>query len=498
MKRFGRNVVLDGIDLSISSGEMCSIIGENAAGKSTLMKILAGTCSKDSGTIYLNGKKVDISSPKVAHDLGIRMIYQEPQLLDNLTVEQNIFIGSELVFPKTSFLDFRSMHEKSSLLFQMLGCSIDVTCKVKQLSLAQRKMVEIAKAIYFQASLIIMDEPTLSLNIFETNNIFSIINNLKNTGVAILYTSQRIEEIIKYSDRVLILRDGKLVDESRTGENFVFHKLLQGIAGSDYLNRYPKTKAKKGNVVLDVRDLSNEKGTIKNISFKVRSGEILGIAGLEGSGKSTLGSLIAGIRRVKSGKIFIDGKYVQIKHDYQALKNGIIYIGEDIRQNIFPEFNCIFNTTISRLEFLSRCFFLKKRAMRKITEESLYSFDAKIGNVHNSIKNLSEGTIQKIVLSKGLISKGRIFILDDPSNHLDVESKVELYNLMNKLSLMGCCIILISSDFEELIGMSDRVIILYEGEIVKELASSKSNSLTIHYYAVGKTENTESLFSDRL
>lgn len=487
-KKFGNHTVLNGVNLSIYKGEICSILGENGAGKSTLMKILSGVCSRDSGNIYFEGNKVEISNPRDAHVVGIRMIFQEPQLIDNFTVEQNIFVGNELIYKNTPFINRGLIYEKARDIFKILQYNVDVRGKVKELTYAQKKMVEIAKAIYFNAKVIIMDEPTSVFNDIEVQNLFHIIQNLKKMDVAIIYISHRIEEIIRISDRIVIMRDGKIVNVKTPGEKYSVLNLLEEMAGHDYINRYPKTKAPKGNVILEVRELSNKKQSVKNVSFSIRSGEIIGIAGLQGAGKSSLAKLIAGIEKIHSGRMFINGKEVKIKEPYQAVKYGIAYFSEDILKNIFMMQNVAYNVTISNIEKLSKYTFLKKQSIIDVTKDYIRRLNLKVMNPKESVKHLSGGTLQKLALSKWLFAGGKVYIMDEPSKGIDIASKVELYNLMNTLTKTGNSVLLISSDLRELIGMSDRIIILFNGSVVKEIVSSEANSVKILYYATGEKD----------
>ena len=417
------------------------------------------------------------------------MIFQESQLIGEFTVSQNIFVGNELVIKSTPFINKSLISRNAEKILRTLQCAIDINLKVKELSHAQKKMVEIAKAINFNAKILIMDEPTASLTDNEVENLFNIIHKLKKMKVAIIYISHRIEEVIKISDRIVIIRDGKIIDVKQGKVNFSANHLIENMAGEDFLNRYPKTKANKGNIILKTEGLCNKINTVKNVSLSIRSGEVLGIAGLQGAGKSSLAKLIAGIEIKTEGKIIKNGKEIMIKEPYQAIKHGIIYLSDDIFKNVFIHQDTSYNTTISNLEKVSTYAFLNRKSMADIAKKYIKKLNMKIFDLNKPIKNLNTGTLQKIAISKWLFADAQVFIMDEPSAGLDISSKVELYNMINKLANIGRSVLLISSDVRELIGMCDRILVMFNGSIVKEMDGSTANSVKILYYASGEKDS---------
>lgn len=487
-KKFGPHTVIDKISLALYKGEVCSILGENGAGKTTLMNILSGMFPPDDGEILINGKPIEFTSPKHARAEGIRMIYQQPQLIDNLTVSDNIFIGNELYYKNSKLINKRLQHDKIQDLLEVLNFGVNPKKKIKELTIAQQKMVEIAKAMYFKAKIIILDEPTEAFTEREIDNLFRIVERLKKSGVCIVFISHKIEEIKKISDRLIILRNGKIIDTITSPEDIDSSLLVKEMAGEDFLNRYPKTRSPKGPVVLEVVDLTNKRKTVNNVTFELLQGEILGIGGLEGAGKSSLAKLIVGIEPKSNGKIYVNKTEEKLKNPHTALKRGIVYLGDDLNKNLFKDNDSYFNVTISCPKEVSRNFFLDKNKIVQMSEGYIRSLNIKVNDTKKPIKQLSTGNLQKIAIAKWLSARGSIFIMDEPSKALDIPSKVELYNIMNKLVKKGKSILFISSDVEELIGMCDRILIMYNGEIIKEINSSDANYVDILSYSSGGVE----------
>jgi len=486
-KSFSGNTVLKDINLSVYRGSVLSILGENGAGKTTLMKILSGVYTKDSGEIFFNGEKVQINSPKEAHNLGIRMIYQDSQYIDNFTVAQNFFIGNEIVHKGTRFINSKKTIEETEQFLSSLKCGFLATSKVKELTLAQKKMMEVAKAIYFKAKVVIMDEPTLAFDSEEIKKIFNLIQLLKRMGIAIIYISHRIEEVMKISDRIVVLRDGEVVAIEESPQEFNADLILEEIAGEYRINRYPKTKAKKGRVIFEVKNLSNKSHTIQDVSLKLREGEILGIGGLQGAGKSTLARLITGIEPKSEGVILLDGKELIANEPYKAVKNGVVYLDQYSRNNLFLNKSSAFNVVISNNKKVRNTFFLSAEKTKNAAKALIDRLDIKVEDLHQPIEYLSGGSLKKVAIAKWIFAEGKVFVLDDPSLELDIASKVELYNIMNILTYKGNSIVLISSDLKELIGMSDRILILLDGKVVKEIEASNADAVSLLSSATGKT-----------
>ena len=487
-KRFGNHTVLNNISLAMNKGEVCCILGENGAGKSTLMKILAGIHSVDSGDVTFEGEKISISSPQKAQKLGIRMIFQECQLIPEMTVSQNIFLKNELRYKYLPAINQSLMDKRTKEILNMLQCNIKVKSCVKDLGYAQRQMVEIARALIFNAKLIILDEPTSALLESEVQNLFIIIEKLKAMNVSIVYISHKIEEAKKIADRIVVMRDGEIVEINDQHDKFTSDYFIEKMAGEDFLNRYPKIKCQSKEMIFKAEDLTNENRTIKNININLRHGEIVGLAGLQGSGKSSVAETIFGMEKRTSGKLYIDEKEVSIYHPWQARQQGIGYISEYVRDNVFVSQNTPYNFTISNLKKFKKHIFLDNKKIENTSRDYIEKLYLKIPYTREPVKNLSQGILQKLALSKLIFSAQKIIIMDEPSKDLDIPSKVGLYNIMSQLTRKGISILLISSDIEELIGMCNRIYIMFNGSIVKELDSSRATSAKILYYASGEND----------
>ncbi|MDD5017447.1 MAG: sugar ABC transporter ATP-binding protein [Eubacteriales bacterium] len=485
-KQFNGQAVLRNANFSIRSGEVCSLLGENGAGKTTLMKILAGVYSQDSGEILFEGKKVTLGSIPASQKLGIHMIFQESQLINFFSTEKNIFLGKEICFKHTPFINRKYQIEKARNLLEYLQIHINVHTPVKELSFTQKKMVEIAKALLSDVKVLIFDEATAPLSEPEIQKVFEIIEKLKKTGIAIVYISHKLEEVLQISDRIVILRDGETVEDIPKNLGDI-NKLIEKMAGEDYVNRYPKSRAKKGRKTLELRNVSNKQNTVKNISIYVRSGEIIGIAGLQGAGKSNLAKLIVGMEMVSEGLLLINNKPSVLKNPHQAIKKGIAYFSKYNEFNINMLMNTHYNITLSNLKRVTRFFIISRNLVDHVTNYFIKHLNLRIPDSNLPAKYLSRGTQQKVAISKWLHADASILIMDEPSIHLDINSKVELYNIMNKLSHNGKSILIASSDLRELIGMCDRIYIMFNGKIVAELSAEEANSIRILQFAFGNS-----------
>lgn len=486
-KKFGDNKVLDNVNLTIQKGEVCCILGENGAGKSTLMKILYGLYNADEGDIFIDGEKITLNSPKKAQNMGIRMIFQESELVSELTVAQNIFLRNEISYKYAPIVNQAIMNKRSKEILDKLQCNINVKSLVKNLGYAQRQMVEIAKALTFNAKVVILDEPTSALLDSEVQNLFEIIKKLSEMGVTIIYISHNIEEMRSIANKIVIMREGQIVDitDDQDKESIYF---VEKMAGEDFINRYTKPRKQSNNEVLRVDNLTNFNKTVKNVSIYLNQGEIIGIAGLQGSGKSSVAEMIFGLKRKTSGNFYINGKEVNINHPWQARKHGISYLGEYVRDNVFINCNIPFNFSIANLKDFERYCILNNRKIENTCRNYIDKLYMKIPFTRKPIKNLSQGTLQKIAISRLLYSSQKILIMDEPSKDLDIPSKVGLYNIMDQLTRKGVSIILISSDTEELVGMCNRIYIMLNGSVVKELNSQSATSAKIIYYASGEND----------
>ncbi|MFN3698593.1 MAG: sugar ABC transporter ATP-binding protein [Dictyoglomus sp.] len=491
-KAFPGVQALDRVDFEAYAGEVMALVGENGAGKSTLMNILSGAYQKDAGRIYLEGKRVEIQDPYHAQLLGISTIYQELNVTFNQTVAQNIFLGRELkrkgILGSLGFVDRKEMERRAGEILKMLGANIAPNEFVKNLSVAQKQLVEIAKALSFKAKIIIMDEPTSALGPEEVEKLFEVIKQLKDQGIAIIFISHRLEEVFKIADRITILRDGKLVGYMKK-EEATIDKVIYLMVNRPLGDMFKKEEVKKGEPVLEVRNLSSN--VVKNVSFSLYKGEILGIAGLVGSGRTELVRLIFGADPKKSGEIYIEGKKIEIKSPEDAVKVGIGLVPEDrqnqglilkmpVRENI--------GTTIIRkiLSFLS---FIDKVKLSQIAEDFVKKLNIRAPSILEKVMYLSGGNQQKVVLAKWLASDAKILILDEPTRGIDVGAKAEIHAIMSQLVKQGISIIMISSEMPEVLAMSDRILVMSEGRIVAELQRGEATQEKIMAYASGNIVN---------
>ncbi|ACI18539.1 sugar ABC transporter ATP-binding protein [Dictyoglomus thermophilum] len=483
---------LDRVDFEAYAGEVMALVGENGAGKSTLVKILSGVYKRDSGRIYFEGKRVEIQDPYHAQLMGISTIHQELMVTPNQTVAQNIFLGREIrrrgILGVLGFVDKREMERRAKELLERVGADIPPDELVKNLSVAQRQLVEIAKALSFKAKVIIMDEPTSALGPEEVEKLFEVIKQLKEQGIAIVFISHRLEEVFRIADRITILRDGKLVGymsrEEATPDKVIYLMVNRPIG-----DMFRKEEVVRGEPILEVKNLSSD--VVKNVSFTLYKGEILGIAGLVGSGRTELVRLIFGADPKKSGEILIEGKRVEINSPEDAVKLGIGLVPED-RQNqgLILKMSLRENigiTIIKKiLKFLN---FVDKIKLTRISEDFVRRLNIKTPSVFEKVLYLSGGNQQKVVLSKWLASEPKILILDEPTRGIDVGAKAEIHAIMSQLAKSGISIIMISSEMPEVLAMSDRILVMNEGKIVAEVPRREATQEKIMAYASGNIVN---------
>lgn len=491
-KAFPGVQALDRVDFEAYSGEVMALVGENGAGKSTLMKILSGAYQKDSGRIYLEGKRVEIQNPYHAQLLGISTIYQELNVTPNQTVVQNIFLGREI--KRRSFLGFlgfvdkKEMEKRAQELLEKLGANIHPAELVKNLSVAQRQLVEIAKALSFRAKIIIMDEPTSALGPEEVEKLFEVVRQLKEQGIAVIFISHRLEEVFKIADRITVLRDGKLVGYM-TKEEATPDKVIYLMVNRPLGDMFRKEEIPKGEPILEVKNLRSN--IVKDVSFTLYRGEILGIAGLVGSGRTELVRLIFGADPKISGDIYIEGKKVEIKSPEDAVKMGIGLVPED-RQNqgLILKMSVRENIGIPIIRSLIKALgFVDKIKLSKIAEEFVRRLNIKTPSILEKVLYLSGGNQQKVVLAKWLASEPKILILDEPTRGIDVGAKAEIHAIMNQLAKQGISIIMISSEMPEVLAMSDRILVMSEGKIVAEVSRNEATQEKIMAYASGNIVN---------
>jgi len=484
-KLFGDNIVLKDVDFSVNKGQVHALVGENGAGKSTLMKILAGVHVANSGEIYIDGKRVEINNPKEAQELGISMIYQETRLFPDLNVAENIFIRREPLKNKGGFrlIDWDKVHSETAKYLDYFGLKINPRASVNTLSLGQQKFVEIIRALSRNARIIIMDEPTAAFTEQEIELLFKVIQDMKKLGIAIIYISHRLNEVKRIAEKVTVLRDGEVIDTYEVSD-VDLHKIIKAMAGKEICDRYPKLKIKHGKELLRVSNLSYE-GRIKNISFNLKEGEILGITGLSGSGRRTLAKVLFGINRPYEGEIMLNGRVFKDMDTSKAIENGLCYVtGIGTDEGLILNAPVTENITITNLKRISKFGFLNKE------EEVLKVRDLierlEIGaNAYDIANNLSGGNQKKVIFAKWLFTNAKVLVIDEPTAGIDVSSKVDIYNIMNELLLSGASIIMISSDFSEILGMCDRILVMYNGEISKVFEKGEATQEKILYYASG-------------
>lgn len=484
-KSFSTVKVLSDINLKVRKGEIHALLGENGAGKSTLMKILTGVLEADEGTILYRGKPLKINHPREIHDHGIGIVYQEFNLLPDLTVAENIFIGREPQMSFKGFINDSRLNKDAAQLLERLNCSsIPPSRKVDTLSVAEQQMVEIAKVLSSNCELLIMDEPTAALTDSEIDTLFDIIRRLRNDGVAIIYISHRMSDLDAIVDRVTVLRDGKLISEHEY-DSSIKDLLIQEMVGRELTQKFPpRPDYKRGKKTLEVKGL-NAANTLYDINFDAYEGEILGIAGLMGAGRTELARAIFGADRIDSGEIRINGKVTHITSPYRAIAEGVGYITEDRKKDgLMLEQSLRGNISIASLDKFCKGGFVKDGKVDTAVDEYIGKMSIKTRGREQLVKTLSGGNQQKVVVAKWLCRESRILILDEPTRGIDVNAKYEIYELMYQLVLQGVTIIMISSELPEVIGMSDRVLVMCEGRITGELGREELEQDRILKYAM--------------
>lgn len=483
-KTFPGVVALNKVSMKIRRGEVHALVGENGSGKSTLIKILFGIYKPDEGEVFLNGQEVQIRSTVDAINMGISVIFQEFNLISSLTVSENIFLG-KLIKNKKGDINWKEVNKRAKDLLESLDFNIDPNTLVEDLSVAEKQMVEIAKALSVNSNIIFMDEPSATLTEKEIKKLFNIINKLKSKGVTVVYISHRLEEIFKICDRVTIIRDGNYIDtlnviSTTKGE------IIQNMVGRSIDMEFPKRTYNSGEVLLKVENL-NRKGQLKDISFTLNKGEILGIAGLVGAGRTELVRAVFGADKIDSGAIYINNTKVKIRSTKDAKLLGIALVPEDRKtQGLLLKFSVLFNTTLANLKgVLLNRFIISHKKEKKVVNEYVNKLKIKTPSPQQQVLYLSGGNQQKVVLSKWLFSNADILILDEPTRGIDVGAKYEIYLIMNELIQQGKSIIMISSELPEVIAMSDRILVMHEGEIKAELGRDEATPETIMQCAIG-------------
>jgi ABC-type sugar transport system ATPase subunit len=487
-KSFPGVQALKSVDFSVARGEIHALVGENGAGKSTLMKVLTGALLGDEGQIILDDKPVEITSPGDAQQLGISMIHQELSLIPYLTVGQNIFLGREPRARVATFIDWPQLYSQAQVLLDQLNVNVDSRASVQDLSIAQRQMVEVAKALSFDADLIAMDEPTSSLTDRETEILFQVMRTFKERGISIIFISHRLEEVFEIADRITVLRDGETIGSADAGYLDV-DQVVRMMVGRQLGELYPKGEFEHGEIVLEAVGLQDGR-ELYPVDVSLHSGEILGIAGLAGAGRTALAETLFGVRPAVKGQIKIAGRAVPIKHPGQAIRLGMGFVPEDRKlQGLFLNMAVRENVVISALPEVSRFSFINFLQADKLAQEFVEKLKIRTPSVKQLIRNLSGGNQQKVIIARWLTLKPRILILDEPTRGIDVATKAEIHALMDQLAKDGVAVMMVSSDLPEVLGVSDRILVMRAGRIVAEFSRQEATQDNIMHAATGGRKN---------
>lgn len=488
-KSFGGNAVLKDAGFLLDHGEIHALMGENGAGKSTLMKILTGVYTRDAGTVLVDGQEVCYKNPQEAERAGIVFIHQELNVLFDLTVEENMFMGKEI---KKGFgvCDKKAMRQEVKKILDRLGVDIDPGQRMNELSVGQQQMIEIAKALMVDAQVIIMDEPTAALTQSETTVLFQVVNSLREKGVSIVYISHRMEEIFELCDRITILRDGSYIGTKEIKQTDM-NDVVKMMIGREIGERYPVRNVKIGDVAFEVKGLTCP-GVFQNVSFQVHAGEVLGVSGLMGAGRTEIMQAIFGNMPHVSGEIYLNGKQITNRNPQEAMKNGIGFITEDRKvEGLMLEESIMKNISIANLGRISRYGVLKKDSEDNLVKRGIEELHIKCFGPQHECNNLSGGNQQKVVFAKWIYTEPEILILDEPTRGVDIGAKKEIYNIINDLAEKGVAIIMVSSELPEVLGMSDRVMVVHEGVVTGVLTREEANQENVMILATGGELNEQ-------
>ncbi|MFE4810643.1 sugar ABC transporter ATP-binding protein [Peribacillus simplex] len=484
-KSFSGVQVLHNINLDVEKGEVHVLLGENGAGKSTIIKILTGAYTKDTGEVHWEGKTLPVSKPKDAIDAGIATIYQELNLIPQLSIMENIFLGHEMKKgSKYSLLDRAKMKEEARTLMNRLGQKVDTDELVGNLGVGQQQLVEIAKALSLNAKLIIMDEPTSSLSAQEAEQLLTTVEKLRAQGMTFIYISHRLEEIKRIGDRITILRDGTKVKTVHVATTSI-DEMISLMVGRTLDNKFPKKEFVRGKEGFKIQGfkLSPESNPI---DFTAYQGEILGFSGLVGSGRTELVRGIFGADSIADGKVFVFGEEKKIKSPRDAIRAGIAFITEDRKEEgLFLDQSLIFNKTIAKLQKVKNNGLINPKKQKEVADQYVKDLKIRPDNINLLARNLSGGNQQKVVIAKWLFTGAKVFIFDEPTRGIDVGAKVEVYNLINNLVEAGACVIIISSELPEILGMCDRILVMHEGSITGDLRREEADQEIIMKAATG-------------
>ena len=486
-KFFPGVIALNKADLKLYSGEVHGLMGENGAGKSTLIKLLTGAYKPDEGEMLLDGQPLKVNGPKDAMNMGLTAIYQELNVIPKLTVWENIFLGRELR-NKKGLLDIPQMKERAKELLQQLRQNIDVDEKVENLGMGHQQMVEICKALVLESRLIIMDEPTSSLSAGETEELLRTARELRDRGMAIVFISHHMDEIFRICDRLTVLRDGCVI-QSMLAKDTNTENLIKLMVGRDINQQFPKIVAAKKEELLRIEDFTSEDGSFKDISFSVCGGEVLGFAGLVGAGRTEVMRAIFGADARKTGKVYVKGKEADIRSPKAAISYGIAFLTEDRKGEGLVLSNTVgFNINLSTFEKSKRGLLLNNALLRNKAKNDITQLRIKTPSINTTVRGLS-GNQQKVVIAKWLETNADIFIMDEPTRGLDVGAKLEVYNIINNLVSEGKAVIMVSSELPEVMGMSDRIIVMHEGYMAGEFKRDEVEREAIMMAASGGEQN---------
>lgn len=467
-KKFPGVVALRKMSIQIKPGEVHGLIGENGAGKSTLIKVLTGINIPEEGEIFISGEKVKLKDPNDARNRGIACVYQELNIVKMLSITDNIFVGHTLTRGKSPMLDYPKMHKKAKEIMQILGQDINPKAECGKQGMGIQQMVEIAKAVLAEAKLIIMDEPTSSLSGKEVEQLFKVVRDLKKRGIAILFVSHKLEELFELCDRVTVMRDGEhiLTEEMSTMTN---DRLINAMVGRSLSNLFPHAEPNPGEIVFKA-DHIKATGLLHDISFSARRGEILSFFGLVGAGRTELFLTLFGAMPLDDGEIYINGKKVNNKSPYEAIKNKMALLTEDRKgQGLVLSQSIETNLIMANMKCFSKGIFLNNGKIKKIVEKNIGELNIKTPSSREVVSKLSGGNQQKVVVGKWSNTDAEVYIFDEPTRGIDVGAKIEVYNVMNKLVKENKCVIMISSELPEILGMSDKLIVMRSGRIMAEM-----------------------------
>ncbi|MBM3471386.1 MAG: sugar ABC transporter ATP-binding protein [Armatimonadetes bacterium] len=481
-KRFPGVHALDQVDLDLAEGEIHMLLGENGAGKSTLLKILSGSIQKDSGRILLRGRPVEIADAKHARALGIGMVYQELSLVPGLTVAENIFLGR---WPARAggLVNWREMVAQAEAVLANLGVPIDPRMPVRNLSVAEQQLTEIARVLALDVQILLLDEPTSALSDRDRDRLFGLLRGLRGKGVSVLYTSHRLGEIREIGDRATVLRDGRKVGTvavADAGEDAVVRMMV----GRDIRERFPKTHVPIGAPVLTVRDLCAG-GLLHGINFTVHSGEILGIFGLRGAGRTSLARALFGLERAARAEILVNGERIEVNSPEDAIRHGIGYSTEDRRQGLVPMMGLPPNITLASLDGVTRAGIIDHREEQRVGARLVEDLRIQPPILSRPVRFLSGGNQQKVVLAKWLASKSRVLVFDEPTRGIDVGAKTEVFQLMGRLCAQGVGLLMLSSEIPEVLAMADRILVMHRGQITAEYRRGEATQEDLLRSAVG-------------